>query len=85
MEKPDLEPYRALAGAGPLAVAEEARRRRLSPVSILYVLHEICGLSIGTGKEFLFQVDPEAHGFHTRFLADLDTLHTEIDRENGSQ
>ncbi|MEF2279001.1 hypothetical protein V3W47_11895 [Deinococcus sp. YIM 134068] len=54
-------------------------------MSILYVLHEICGLSIGTGKEFLFQVDPEAHGFHTRFLADLDTLHTEIDRENGSQ
>lgn len=82
MENPDLEPYRAFAEAGPFAVAEEARRRGVSPVKILYVLHEVCGLSIGMGKEVLFRVDPEAHSFHTKLLADLDAAQAEMDREN---
>ncbi|WP_345456574.1 hypothetical protein [Deinococcus aluminii] len=59
MNKPDLEPYRALAEAGPLAVAEEAARQGLENIEIIWVLRQVCRVDVGTAKALMDRVRPE--------------------------
>lgn len=47
-------------------------------MEIMYVVHEVSGVSVKTTKELLFQVKPELNEFYEQ-LAD------EMDREDGSQ
>jgi hypothetical protein len=79
---PDLAPYRALAEAGPLAVAEEAKRQGLSYIEVMYVVRGVCRVSVKTAKEVLFQVKPELNEFHEQLMADLDIIRAEMDEEH---
>ncbi|WP_102126404.1 hypothetical protein [Deinococcus planocerae] len=78
----DLEPYRVLAEAGPLAVAEEAKRRGLSSMEIMYVVRGVCGLTVKEAKEILFQAKPELNEFYDQLVADLDAAQAEMNEES---
>jgi len=65
----DFEPYRAMAQAGPLAVAQEAKRRGLNPVEGILVLRRVYGMSIGDAKTVVphvWQGNWEGEGSETK-------------------